>query len=339
MFHYFGKLLCCDEVISLGIWGSSFVSPHESDPPWNASRVGLDRGFNLAINPSEIFENNHHMSPTWLQNAIFCAHFMYHSTYKDVTQSRLLLFETFATLMWHLWRFSLLSVTVKVLMDRCLPTAMGRAGLMYEWMQFGGSLKAVVVTTASYFLLHGDKLCKVSFCLYSLCMMRCSLPPCFEVSFIMEIIKLTQQLSIRELASRRATASCIRRVEDRWPWLQKTHWESLQDELARKQSVKWGHLRKTIEAFLSPPCIPVRDSPTTSEPSQCRCVVAWKWAGWCSCTDKISEKREARGQSKTWFYLNTNQQVFVCPANMRNHITYLALALLKLRTLHRFLIS
>lgn len=59
----------------------------------------------------------------------------------------LLLFETFATLMWHLWRFSLLNVTVKVLVDRCLETDVGRAGLMYEWVQFGGSLKAVVVTT------------------------------------------------------------------------------------------------------------------------------------------------------------------------------------------------
>lgn len=325
MFHYFGKLLCCDEVISLGIWGSSFVSPHESDPTWNASRVGLDRGFNWAINPSEIFENNHRIFLTWLQNAIFCAHFMYHSAYKDVTQGRLLLFETFATLMWHLWRFSLLTW-----LWRCWWTDVGRAGRMYEWMQFGGSVKAVVVTTGrlhtSCYMATNSANYPVVFIL-SVCLD--ALSPMFWglwVSFIAEIIKLTQQLSIRGLTSRHATASCIRRVEDRWPWFQKTRWESLQDELARKQAVKWGHLRKTMEAFLPPPCIPVRDSPTTSERSQCRCVVAChSWGGgWCSCTDKIGEKGVARSQSKTWFYLNTNQQVLVCPANMRNYITYLS---------------
>lgn len=73
------------------------------------------------------------------------------------------------------------------------------------------------------------------------------------------------------------TCDCILHQEGwgRWPWLHKTRWESLQDELARKQAVKWGHLRKTMEAFLPPPCIPVKDSLTTSEHSQSRCVVAW----------------------------------------------------------------
>lgn len=94
--------------------------------------------------------------------------------------------KTFATLMWHLWRFSLFNVTVKVVVDRCLQTDVGRAGLMYhlyEWMQFGGSLKAVVVTTGRlHTSCHMATTSGVSCCLYSLCMFRCSMPPCSDVS-------------------------------------------------------------------------------------------------------------------------------------------------------------
>lgn len=193
--------------------------------------------------------------------------------------------KTFATLMWHLRRFSLLNVTVKVLADRCLQTGVGRAGLMYEWMQFGGSLKAVVVTTGrlhtSCHMVTNSAKYPVAFilsvCLDSLCP---------HVPTSLSVLHRGNNKAHKTIVNQRSylqTCDCIlriRRVEDRWTWLHKTRWESLQDELARKQAVKWGHLRKTMEAFLPPPCIPVRDSLTTSERSQSRCVVACHfWGG------------------------------------------------------------
>lgn len=97
--------------------------------------------------------------------------------------------KTFATVMWHLWRFSLFNVNVKVqeiLVDRCLQTDVGRTGLvyhLYEWVQFRGSLKAVVVTARRlYASCHMATNCKVSCFPYALCMFRFSLPPCSNVS-------------------------------------------------------------------------------------------------------------------------------------------------------------
>lgn len=115
-------------------------------PPWvQPTLKRFTGGFRQRIQLVHKPTRNLWKQPSYVSDMVTKCNFLC-TFYVSFTLQRRYPRQTVA-LMWHLWRFSLLYVTVKVLVDRCLQTGVCRAGLMYEWMQFGGSLKAVVVTT------------------------------------------------------------------------------------------------------------------------------------------------------------------------------------------------